>query len=40
VPVLYDLDIGHVPPQLAVVNGAPATVELTESTATLVQWLT
>ncbi len=39
VPVLYDLDIGHVPPQLALVNGAPATVELTESAATLVQRL-
>jgi muramoyltetrapeptide carboxypeptidase LdcA involved in peptidoglycan recycling len=39
VPVLYDLDIGHVPPQLALVNGALATVELTESSATLVQQL-
>ena len=38
VPVLYDLDLGHVPPQLAIVNGALATVELlTDSTATLVQ---
>lgn len=39
VPVLYDLDIGHVPPQLALVNGALATVELTRATATLVQQL-
>lgn len=39
VPVLYDLDIGHVPPQLAIVNGALATVELTGSAATLVQRL-
>ncbi len=39
VPVLYDLDIGHVPPQLAVVNGSRATVELTASSATLAQQL-
>ena len=38
-PVVYDVDLGHVPPQLAVVNGALATLELTESTATLVQRL-
>lgn len=39
VPVLYDLDLGHIPPQLAIVNGALATVELTSATATLVQHL-
>ena len=39
VPVLYDLDLGHVPPQLALVNGALATVELTGSTGRLVQHL-
>jgi muramoyltetrapeptide carboxypeptidase len=39
VPVLYDLDLGHIPPQLAIVNGALATVELTPATATLVQRL-
>jgi muramoyltetrapeptide carboxypeptidase LdcA involved in peptidoglycan recycling len=26
VPVIYDMDIGHVPPQAILVNGAPATV--------------
>ncbi|MGH3875062.1 MAG: S66 family peptidase [Pseudonocardiaceae bacterium] len=39
VPVLYDVDLGHVPPQLAIVNGALATVEFTPATATLVQRL-
>ena len=41
VPVLYDLDLGHVPPQLALVNGAPTEVALAGSGAgTLVQHLT
>jgi muramoyltetrapeptide carboxypeptidase LdcA involved in peptidoglycan recycling len=39
VPVLYDVDLGHIPPQLTIVNGALATVELTPTTATLVQRL-
>jgi muramoyltetrapeptide carboxypeptidase LdcA involved in peptidoglycan recycling len=37
--VLYDVDLGHIPPQLAIVNGALATVELTQATTTLVQRL-
>lgn len=40
VPVLYDVDLGHVPPQLALVNGAPTEVTLDASgTGTLVQHL-
>ena len=40
VPVLLEVDIGHLPPQLALVNGALATVELTGSgRGTLVQQL-
>jgi len=39
VPVLYDVDFGHVPPQLALVNGALATVELDGTTGSLVQHL-
>ncbi len=39
VPVLYDVDLGHIPPQLAIVNGALGAVELTPETATLVQHL-
>lgn len=27
IPILYDVDIGHVPPQLSLVNGALATIE-------------
>jgi muramoyltetrapeptide carboxypeptidase len=39
VPVLYDLDLGHIPPQLAIVNGALGTVELTPATAAFIQYL-
>ncbi|HVE74046.1 MAG TPA: S66 peptidase family protein [Mycobacteriales bacterium] len=39
VPVFYDLDIGHVPPQLALVNGAVATIEVTPDSAALTQQL-
>lgn len=39
IPVLYDLDLGHIPPQLAIVNGALADIELTYATANLVQHL-
>ena len=40
VPVVFEVDIGHVPPQLALVNGALATLELTGSArGTLVQRL-
>ncbi|WP_456787018.1 S66 family peptidase [Cellulomonas sp. P5_C5] len=38
VPVLYDVDLGHVPPQLALVNGAPTEVTLSGA-GTLVQHL-
>ena len=40
VPVVFDVDVGHVPPQMALVNGALATMELTGSgRGTLVQQL-
>lgn len=39
VPVVHDVDLGHVPPQLALVNGALATVEVNGSSATLTQRL-
>ncbi|MCA8116989.1 S66 peptidase family protein [Burkholderia cepacia] len=38
-PVIYDMDIGHVPPQLSLVNGALAQVELSDEHGTVVQWL-
>ncbi len=39
-PVLYDVDLGHVPPQLALVNGAAAVAELdAEGRGRLVQRL-
>jgi muramoyltetrapeptide carboxypeptidase LdcA involved in peptidoglycan recycling len=39
IPVVYDLDLGHIPPQLAIVNGALAAIELAPAKATLVQHL-
>lgn len=43
IPVIYDADIGHVPPQLTFVNGALAEIvyeaDVDGSTGTVVQWL-
>ena len=39
VPVLYDLDIGHRPPQLILVNGARATLEFSPSVKKVTQEL-
>lgn len=39
VPVVYDMDIGHLPPQLVLVNGALATLEVSAATQTLTQRL-
>jgi muramoyltetrapeptide carboxypeptidase LdcA involved in peptidoglycan recycling len=38
-PVIYDMDIGHVPPQLSLVNGALAQVKLCDGCGTVVQRL-
>ena len=35
VPVVFDADIGHVPPQMTFVNGAYAAVNVTAGKATL-----
>jgi muramoyltetrapeptide carboxypeptidase LdcA involved in peptidoglycan recycling len=37
VPVLYDADIGHIPPQMQIVNGAIGKVDFVEGKATLNQ---
>ena len=37
VPVLYDADIGHIPPQIQIVNGAIGKVDFIEGKATLKQ---
>jgi len=37
VPVIYDADIGHIPPQLQIVNGAIGKVEFINGTATIWQ---
>ncbi len=39
IPILYDVDIGHVPPQLSLVNGAIAKVSFNENGGTLSQQL-
>ncbi|TDQ41149.1 muramoyltetrapeptide carboxypeptidase LdcA involved in peptidoglycan recycling [Aureibacillus halotolerans] len=37
VPIAYDIDFGHVPPQLTLINGARAEVEVNEGKGTVVQ---
>jgi muramoyltetrapeptide carboxypeptidase LdcA involved in peptidoglycan recycling len=39
VPVVYDVDLGHQPPQLLFVQGATARVEYADGRGTLTQWL-
>jgi muramoyltetrapeptide carboxypeptidase LdcA involved in peptidoglycan recycling len=39
VPVVYDVDVGHLPPQLALVNGALATLTVDPQTQSLRQRL-
>lgn len=39
IPVLYDVDIGHIPPQISIVNGAKATVTFTEGSGSITQQL-
>ena len=37
IPVIYDADIGHIPPQIQIVNGAIGRVELTNGNAVITQ---
>ena len=37
VPVIYDADIGHVPPQIQIVNGSIGRVEFADGKATIIQ---
>lgn len=39
VPVLYNVDIGHVPPQISPVNGADATIFFAENGSSVTQQL-
>jgi muramoyltetrapeptide carboxypeptidase len=39
IPVIYDMDIGHLPPQLILVNGALATVTFSAAERSLTQRL-
>ena len=37
VPVIYDMDFGHVPPQGVLINGALARVQVNESVQSITQ---
>ena len=39
IPVIYDMDIGHLPPQLILVNGAPATITVSAAERAITQRL-
>lgn len=39
VPILYNIDLGHIPPQLTFINGAFATVEFKDSKGKIIQRL-
>jgi len=39
VPVIYDADIGHIPPQMQIVNGAIGRVEFADGKAVVMQEL-
>jgi muramoyltetrapeptide carboxypeptidase LdcA involved in peptidoglycan recycling len=39
VPIIYDADIGHIPPQLQIINGAMGVVEFADGKATVRQTL-
>lgn len=38
VPIVYDIDCGHVPPQITLINGAHAAVEVSEGKGTVLQY--
>jgi muramoyltetrapeptide carboxypeptidase LdcA involved in peptidoglycan recycling len=39
VPIIYDADIGHIPPQIQIVNGSMGEVEFADGKATVRQIL-
>ncbi|WML38213.1 LD-carboxypeptidase [Neobacillus sp. OS1-2] len=38
IPIIYDIDCGHVPPQITFINGAHAEVEVADGKGTVVQY--
>lgn len=38
IPILYDVDIGHIPPQMSLINGALAEVQFTEHSTSITQF--
>lgn len=39
IPIMYDVDIGHVPPNLTLINGSVAEVRLVDGQGSITQWL-
>ncbi|WP_223882164.1 hypothetical protein [Kluyvera genomosp. 3] len=39
IPVIYDVDIGHIPPQMTLVNGVQATVVFEKHGGSITQQL-
>lgn len=39
IPVMYDVDIGHVPPNLTLINGSVAEIRLVNGQGSITQWL-
>jgi muramoyltetrapeptide carboxypeptidase LdcA involved in peptidoglycan recycling len=37
IPIIYDVDIGHIPPQIQIVNGALGKVEFADGKAVIMQ---
>lgn len=37
IPIIYDIDCGHVPPQITFINGAPAEVNVEDGKGTIIQ---
>ncbi|GIP35791.1 hypothetical protein J2TS4_50010 [Paenibacillus sp. J2TS4] len=38
IPIIYDIDCGHVPPQITFINGAYAEVEVEDGKASVIQY--
>lgn len=38
IPIIYDIDCGHAPPQMTLINGAYAEVEVSNGNGKIVQW--
>lgn len=39
IPIIYEMDIGHIPPQMVILNGAVAELRFSPAVRSLTQWL-